>query len=176
MYGKLIRGCILILMVLFFQGISYSQEKGKSVTTLKVSPVKRTDISTELTLSADVAPQSEVDVHPKVGGTLEDITARLGDKVKKGEIIARVESEEISLGVKQAEAALMLAQANYAKIRSLAETQAKADFQKAEVGYQQAAAGLQNAQDNFDRAKEDHSRGAISDQQFEGYRRQLQLA
>ena len=94
----------------------------------------------EISLTADIAPSKQVQVIPKVSGTLEEISVELGDKVERGEVIARIDSEDIALQVKQAEAALISAKANYEKAKSLTRIQAENNFRTAQAGFLSAQA------------------------------------
>jgi len=68
-----------------------------------------------------------VNVIPKVNGTLKEVRVKLGDEVKEGEVIARIDEREYLLGVKQAEAALLSAKASYEKASSILKMQAEAN-------------------------------------------------
>ena len=113
---------MLILMTFCLPGLVYSQEKQETSVPVKVAPIKRGQISQELSLTADVGPQSSVTIVPKVGGTLEEIKVKLGDRVKEGEVIAKIEDREFLLGVKQAEAAFSAAKTQWNVVKATAET------------------------------------------------------
>ena len=193
---------MLILMTFCLPGLVYSQEKQETLVPVKVAPVKRGQISQELSLTADVGPQSSVTIVPKVGGTLEEIKVKLGDRVRKGEVIAKIESRQSLLGVKQAEAAfsaaktqwnlvkataqteffanleqvqaaLKIAQANLDKIRKGAR---KEEIERADAAYQQALANAQTMEKDLNRARDNYEKGAISDQQFDLAELQFKVA
>ena len=202
MYRKIIFLGMLILMMFCLPGISYSQEKEETPVPVKVAPVKRGEISQELSLTADVGPQSSVTIVPKVGGILEEIKVKLGDRVKKGGIIAKIEDREYLLGVKQAEAAfsaaktqwtlvkataqteflssleqikaaLKMAQANLDKIRKGAR---KEEIERVDAAYKQALANAQTMEKDLSRARDNYEKGAISDQQFDLAELQFKVA
>lgn len=202
MYRKIVFLGMLILMMFYLPGISYSQEKEETPVPVKVAPVKRGEISQELSLTADVGPQSSVTIVPKVGGTLEEIKVKLGDRVKKGGIIAKIEDREYLLGVKQAEAAfsaaktqwtlvkataqteflssleqikaaLKMAQANLDKIRKGAR---KEEIERVDAAYKQALANAQTMEKDLNRARDNYEKGAISDQQFDLAELQFKVA
>ena len=49
-------------------------------------------------------PWSSYDLAPKVGGRLEKLTVNIGDPVKKGELIAKIDDVEYQQGLAQAKA------------------------------------------------------------------------
>jgi len=202
MYRKIFFVGMLAVMMFCLLGISYSQEKKGIVAAVKVTAVKKGQIGQELSLTADVGPQSSVTIVPKVGGTLEEIKVKLGDRVKEGEVIAKIESREFLLGVKQAEAAfsaaqtqwnlakataqteffsnlaqvqaaLKVAQANLDKIRKGAREE---EIERVDAAYQQALANAQTTEKNLNRARDNYEKGAISDQQFDGAQLQFKVA
>jgi len=202
MYCKIVSVGMLAVMMFCLPGISYSQEKKGIVAAVDVMAVKKGQISQELSLTADVGPQSSVTIVPKVGGTLEEIKVKLGDRIKEGEIIAKIESREFLLGVKQGEAAfsaaktqwnlvkataqteffsnlkqvqaaLKMAQANLDKIRKGAR---KEEIERADAAYQQALANAQTTEKDLNRARDNYEKGAISDQQFDRAELQFKVA
>jgi len=202
MYRKIFSVGMLAVMMFCLLGISYSQEKKGIVSAVKVTAAKKEQISQQLSLTADIGPQSSVTIVPKVSGTLEEIKVKLGDRVKEGEIIAKIESREFLLGVKQAEAAfsatqtqwnlvkataqteffsnlaqvqsaLKVAQANLDKIRKGAREE---EIERVDAAYQQALANAQTTEKDLNRARDNYEKGAISDQQFDGAQLQFRVA
>jgi len=202
MYRKIFSVGMLAVMMFCLLGISYSQEKKEIVTAVKVTTAKKEQISQQLSLTADIGPQSSVTIVPKVSGTLEEIKVKLGDRVKEGEVIAKIESREFLLGVKQAEAAfsaaqtqwnlakataqteffsnlaqvqaaLKVAQANLDKIRKGAREE---EIERVDAAYQQALANAQTTEKDLNRARDNYEKGAISDQQFDGAQLQFKVA
>ena len=96
----------------------------------------------EISLTADIAPLKQVQVIPKVSGTLEEILVELGDKVEKGRVIARIDPKDIALQVKQAEAALISARVNYEKAKVLAKIKAENDLRTSQAAFLSAQAQL----------------------------------
>lgn len=78
---------------------------------VEVAPVGRGDIGAHLIVVGNLIGQVTVDVVPKTAGRLVSVGARLGDRVRAGQQIAKIEDREIVEQVKQSEAALLVAQA-----------------------------------------------------------------
>src|SRR5262249_34322963 len=106
---------------------------------------------------------------PKVAGRLQSVNVRLGDRVTKGQTIAKIEDLEIEQQVKQQQAAydvalatirqreagLKQAQANLDRSRNLFERQLipRQTFDDVDASYQAAAALLDLANAQFAQAK-----------------------
>lgn len=81
---------------------------------ITVVPVESQEISTTLTLPAQVVPYEVVNVYPKVTGFVEQIHVDRGSHVKRGEVIARLSAPELAAQRSQAEAHLEASQAQLA--------------------------------------------------------------
>jgi len=202
MYLRRISAVMLVLTAFCLSGISYSQEKEEVSVPVKVAPVQRGEIAQELSLTADVGPQSSVTIVPKVGGILEEIRVELGDGVKKGQVIAKIEDREYSLGVKQAEAAFSAAETQWNLVKATAETEflsnleqveaalkmaqanldkirkgaRKEEIERADAAYKQALENAEAMQKDLSRARDNYEKGAISDQQFDRAELQFKVA
>ena len=69
-----------------------------------VAKVARETLSRELTISAEFRPFEEIELHAKIAGFLKEITVDVGDFVKAGQLIARLEVPELQEELVQAEA------------------------------------------------------------------------
>ncbi len=63
--------------------------------TVEVAAVKRADMTESLTVVGNLIGAATVEAVPKVSGRLDDVTVRLGDRVRKGQTLAKVEDREI---------------------------------------------------------------------------------
>jgi RND family efflux transporter MFP subunit len=100
-------------------------EEAALVTSARVA---RGDVAERASLTGTVRPRNEVDVLPKLSGRIEAVHARVGDRVKAGQLLAVVEHEEIGWQSKQAAAAVDLARAGLEGAR-LDRDRAEALFQ-----------------------------------------------
>ena len=112
----------------------------------------------EITVVGNLIGEATVSVAPRAAGRLEEVTVRLGDRVSRGQRVAKIEDFEIQEQVKQAEAAqevseatirqreadLQLAQTNVERSRNLFERQLlpKQTLDDNESRYQSALASV----------------------------------
>jgi RND family efflux transporter MFP subunit len=75
-----------------------------------VARVQRAPLTQTLVLSGEFKPFQQVDVHAKVAGYIRHIYVDVGDKVKKGQILAILEVPELSAQLLAAEAAVRRAE------------------------------------------------------------------
>jgi HlyD family secretion protein len=85
---------------------------------------------------------TQVDISPKVGGRIIRLTVDEGDRVRAGQIVAELETQEATTQVAQAEAAVTQAEAKVALAQQAVVTQQQVtDAQVAQAKAQEAAAG-----------------------------------
>jgi|SwirhisoilCB1_FD_contig_81_445490_length_4108_multi_3_in_0_out_0_2 HlyD family secretion protein len=137
--------------------------------TVEVAMVKRADMTESLTVVGNLIGAATVEAVPKVSGRLDDVTVRLGDRVRKGQTLAKVEDREIAEQVKQAQASfdvaaatirqreadLRLAQTNLERSKNLFERSLipKQTFDDTDARYQAAAAQLDLAKAQYQQAQ-----------------------
>jgi RND family efflux transporter MFP subunit len=69
-------------------------------STAKVATATRGDIAHTLSLAGQFQPYQVVDVHPKVTGFMVKINVDIGDRVRKGETLAKLEVPELNAQLK----------------------------------------------------------------------------
>ena len=79
--------------------------------TVELGTAARGPMTDSVTVVGNLEGQASVEVASKVNGRLEEVTVRIGDRVAKGSVLARVEARELQEQVRQAEAAFDVARA-----------------------------------------------------------------
>lgn len=111
--------------------------QGRAPLTVELGQVSRKSIEEQFTVVGNLIGDATVSVAPRAAGRLQEITVRLGDRVTRGQRIAKLEDYELVEQVKQAEAAqevsiatirqreaeLKVADANAQRSRNLFERQ-----------------------------------------------------
>jgi RND family efflux transporter MFP subunit len=71
------------------------------------------DLCNEVTIPAEFRPYAEVALHAKVSGYVQQMCVDIGDQVKTGQLLARLEVPELKDELDRAQAALKRAEADY---------------------------------------------------------------
>lgn len=98
--------------------------------TVELGALKRGKVAAYLTVVGNLIGEQTVDIAPRTGGRLLDVRVKLGDRVKRGQVLAKVEDREIVEQVRQAEASQEVSKAT---IR-----QREADLKVAEVNFERS--------------------------------------
>jgi RND family efflux transporter MFP subunit len=120
-------------------------------------PVRK-DLDVKLAYTADVLPNKQVAIFPKVSGYIVRLGAELGDFVRAGQLLVEIEAQELNAAVEQARAALGTAEANLKVAESNVEA-ARASHATQEANVVRARAVADNDRRNADRLEDLHQRG-----------------
>ncbi len=106
--------------------------------------------------TAFVMPAQEATIYARIGAYVEKVHVRSGDRVEKGQVLARLSSEELENEVR-------IQEAKHAHARALAE-QASRSIEAARAGFERARAELNGAVDQLNQME---SRLEIRQKMFE---------
>jgi HlyD family secretion protein len=137
--------------------------------TVEIAAVTRADMTQQITVVGNLVGALTVDAVPKVSGRLQSVTVRMGDRVSRGQSLAKIEDYELREQIKQAEASfevsaatirqreadLRLAQINLDRSRNLFERQLipKQSFDDTDARFQAAVAQLDLARAQYAQAR-----------------------
>ncbi len=79
--------------------------------TVELAKVGRGEVSAYLIVVGNLIGQATVEIVPKTAGRLVSVNVRLGDPVRAGQLIAKIEDRDIVEQINGAQAALLVAQA-----------------------------------------------------------------
>lgn len=141
----------------------------EKVTPVQVETVKKGTVALEAGFTAKLAPSQEVPISPKISGKITSLPVKLGQYVKKGTVLFRIDEQDLRNAVHQAEAALQVAQANLRQT----DNSSQQGLEQAKNRVVQAEQALKDAQVNLQRMQQLFQEGAISSQQLEQAQTQL---
>ncbi len=106
------------------RGASRGDRRGVPVA-VNVVAVQPRDMAETLELSGTLEAKRQVALTPRIAGRLEEVRVELGDRVARGQVVARLDSADLENRLRQAEAALASAQAGVARQRVDAQEAAR---------------------------------------------------
>jgi HlyD family secretion protein len=92
---------VVALLLIWAQRSGGVTLRAPEVTTTRVALVTPTQASTVLTASGYIVARSKAEISPKTVGRIAWLNLEEGQKVKKGELVARLESQELEAQRKQ---------------------------------------------------------------------------
>jgi RND family efflux transporter MFP subunit len=108
-----------------------AKRSGRPAVAVQVAPVRYAPIRDIREFTGTVYPLYQYIIAPKVSGRIVEITKRIGDPVKRGEVVARIDDAEYQQAVLEAEANLKIAEASIAELKGQAEL-AKQELDRAQ--------------------------------------------
>ena len=158
--------CSLVITGLFVGGCSKKEDKKtilqKKPIEVEVEQVARGDLVKLLCFKGSVAPWRKANIQPDVSGRILNIYKKPGDRVRKGDLLAQLDTTTLQLQLKQAQAALEVAKAgrrdaqiNFARLKKLYEKEAisQMQYEKWELGLEAAYTQEKSAEANLNVVK-----------------------
>lgn len=113
-------------------------------------------------LSGKVIPDQDIKIVSKVAGKVASVNVQEGSKVKQGDVLVQLETSDLTQQMKQAESALVAAQAKLVDTKAGARSQEIQGLQSAvsaaQGAYQQATAAMEQAKAGLDLATSTYNR------------------
>ncbi|MGZ4112414.1 MAG: efflux RND transporter periplasmic adaptor subunit [Tumebacillaceae bacterium] len=119
-----------------------------------VEPVKKSDVAGGQMFTGSITPSSVTNLASKINGKVTAMQVKIGDRVKKGQALAKIDTTTLEQSIKQSEGSAAVSSAQWTKAQddqgnSVTSAQKAADLQKA-----QAAKTLNDQQSSVANAKQ----------------------
>nr|WP_319025400.1 HlyD family efflux transporter periplasmic adaptor subunit [Rhizobium terrae] len=118
---------------------------------------------------------TEIDIAARTAGRLSDVLAREGDFVEIGQVVARIDIEQLTAQKREAEAQFARARIGIDTARSLVN-QRRAEKEAAAATVSQNEVALQSAQRRLARSEQLSRSGSVSDQALDDDRSRVETA
>mgnify|MGYP001422945383 FL=1 len=143
---------------MLFSAAYFAKTNSKSSVTYETEKLFKTTIEKETVITGKIIPEDEVEVKPQIGGIIDRIFVKEGDKVTTGDLIARIKvvPNEQNLNaargrLKKAQIALETRAKDFARNKKLYDKGiiANAEFIGIELQYNQAKQDVLNAKSDL---------------------------
>lgn len=141
---------ILALIVVAAGGVIFWRWRSTQDVTedaIRSAVVERGDMLAAVAASGQIEPDGRVGLTFETPGRVAEVFVEAGDRVAAGDILARLDADQLELQVEQAEAALMSAEAQLAQLE---RGPRPADVDRAEANLRGSIAQLSTAEANRD--------------------------
>jgi RND family efflux transporter MFP subunit len=124
-----------------------AKPKKETARTVAVAQVTRQDLARSLELAAEFRPYQEIELHSKVSGYLRAIHVDVGDRVRRGQLIAELEAPEMAQEVAHAVATWKRTQLEVERARSELQ-RSEANFRIRQISFDRLS-GVMKARPNL---------------------------
>lgn len=162
---KIVLGVLGVAVIggAIYGGIKYREGKAEKVQTARVA---RQDVVSLVTATGEIRPLNYINIGANAQGRITEILVQEGDRVAKGQILAKLESVQPQSQLAAQEANYRVAEAEAAGQE--AAVRAAADsMESAEASIARAQAQAEQARIEFERAKELSESKLIARQEFD---------
>jgi HlyD family secretion protein len=156
--------CGMLLALSVLAGCSPAEKEKEPVVTVQTQPAERQSVSQFVSAEAVVFPLKQATVSPKITSTIADFKVQRGSRVKKGQLLAILESKDLAAQAQASEGDFDQADANYAITVNAGVPQ---QIQKAELDAAATKSAFEAAQKVFDSRKDLFQQGAIPRRDFD---------
>lgn len=116
---------LAILAIVLFAGGGEDENAPRYVT----APATRGDLTVTVAATGTLAPVNQVDVGSEISGTIDSVAVDFNDRVRRGQVLAQLDTSELDARVVQMRAALQGAQARVAQAEAT-ETETRLKLQR----------------------------------------------
>ena len=107
-------GALVILLLIVGGWLLFGRSSAHTYVT---KPVARGTLAVTVSATGTLAPRDQVDVGAQVSGRIDKLEADFNDHVKKGQVLARINTDQYVAQLQQAQASLEQAQATLTQVR-----------------------------------------------------------
>jgi len=138
------------------------KEESSGAAPVKVFKVKRQKISEKLSYTGVIEAWKKIIITPDIGGKIAKIHVEEGDNVKKGQLLAEIDTRAIRLQLEQTRAGLAVAEANFKdaqrnmeRMERLKSEKAVSEqqYEKIKLAFEAAGAQLKQARSSLNLAR-----------------------
>ena len=145
---------ILFVLALAVGSLSCASKAEESSPTGQIVEVKRGTLVKTVSATGNLTMPHQSTLIFGVAGVVSEVLVDEGDLVTKGQVLAKLETDDLERAVTRAKASLRTAQINLEKLKELYTS---ADKAQAEAAVKSAEASLAAAQDALEKAREPYS-------------------
>jgi HlyD family secretion protein len=154
----LIGGSVVLVIVLVL-GVAAFTKGGGKIDPSKLAKVEKGDLAKSVVATGKIEPITKVEIKSKASGIVQKLYVEYGATVKAGQLLAELDKEQIEANVRESEAAL---------------AGAEADFERSKVDAQ--GVDIPTLKRAYERAQEMAKAGVVSSSALDDAQRNYELA
>jgi HlyD family secretion protein len=158
-------GAFIVILVIVV-GLVAATRGSTKIDPSKLAKVERGDLAKSVVATGKIEPMTKVEVKSKASGIVQKLLADYGEKVKKDQVLAELDKEEILAQVNQQKASLQAAEA--------AARAADADMQRAKVDAE--GPDIPMLQRAYERAQKMAKDGVVSESALDDAQKNYEMA
>jgi HlyD family secretion protein len=156
--------CLLLVAAIGgFAAYRYSQ---RGIVVVQTGNVLRQDLTSLVTASGEIKPRNYINIGANAQGQIIELLVKEGDRVRKGQLLARLENVQPEADVNAQHAALNSAEADSSATEAAVRASDE-NIQTMQAGVERAQAEVERAKTNFRRTEQLFKDKLIAQQEFD---------
>ncbi|MBI1898337.1 MAG: HlyD family secretion protein [Acidobacteria bacterium] len=165
----IVAATLLVLAGGVYGGIQYSR---RGIVTVQTGKTARQDLASIVTASGEIKPRNYINIGSHVIGRITDLLVKEGDPVRRGQLVARLESIQAQADVAAQRAGVSTAEAESAASEASVRA-AEESIQTAQAAVERARADVQRIKSVFDRVQKLQDEKLIARQEYDQRKAEL---
>ncbi|EOC99571.1 efflux RND transporter periplasmic adaptor subunit [Caldisalinibacter kiritimatiensis] len=161
---KIVKFILIGIIVIIIAGAGLYVGINKKEVGAPTYTVSKGEIEKYVEETATVKSDNQRKIYSKGSAEILELSVEVGDKVNEGDVIARLDTENIELQIKTLEAKLKALQATYREAVKLPEEEL---INKAEANVRSAKIAVDEAKRNAEKSEKLYKEGAISSDEYQ---------
>jgi HlyD family secretion protein len=157
---------IFVLLVLGIGVYASTVLSKKGLVTVQTGNVVRQDLTSLVTASGEIKPKNYINIGANAQGELKDILVKEGDRVRKGQLLVRIENVQPEADVEAQRATLNSAEADSSASESGVKV-AEENIRSMQAQLEKDKADQERAKADFDRSQSLYDEHLMAKQDFE---------
>ena len=149
---------LTIVPLLVSVGCSKQEAEKEPVVTVETTPAQRATISQTISSEAVIYPLEQATISPKITAPITEFKVRRGDRVRKGQVLAKLENKDLAGQAEASEGSFESADAVY---KTSVDATIPQQVQKAQVDAEAAKAAYEAQLRVYNSRKELFDQGAL---------------
>jgi HlyD family secretion protein len=164
--GWIYAGVAVVVVILIAVGLIAATSGSTKIDPSKLGKVEKGDLAQSVVATGKIEPITKVEVKSKASGIIKKLYVDAGDRVKKGQLLAQLDKDEITAEVQQSKAGLQADEAN--------QRSAEADYERAKVDAESPDVPLLKRA--YERAQSMAKEGVVSASALDSAQKDYELA
>ena len=141
---------LLIAAIGVYASTVYSK---RGVVTVQTGAVVRQDLTSQVTASGEIKPKNYINIGANAMGDITELLVKEGDRVRKGQLLAKIENTQPAADVESQKANLASAEADSAAAEAGCEVRRR-QYHHLQAAVTEAQADLERMKEDSDRAEQ----------------------
>ena len=154
---------LLIAVIGVYASTVYSK---RGVITVQTGTVVKQDLTSLVTASGEIKPKNYINIGANAQGQITELLVKEGDRVRKGQLLAKLENVQPTADVNMQKAVINSAEADSAASEAGLKA-ADENIRTMEAGIEKDKADLERMKADFDRSQSLYSEHLLAKQDFE---------